>query len=77
MTETIRVDQFVAAAPETVWRLLTEPALLRIWWAEGEVAAVVGLEFTLDMPGYGKQLCKAWRWIHPTDSSIPSPRRGR
>ena len=58
MTETIRVDQFVAAAPETVWRLLTEPALLRIWWAEGEVAAVVGLEFTLDMPGYGKQLCK-------------------
>jgi uncharacterized protein YndB with AHSA1/START domain len=62
MTETIRVDQFVAASPETVWRLLTEPDLLRQWWAEGEVAfetqAVVGHQFTLDMPGYGKQACK-------------------
>jgi uncharacterized protein YndB with AHSA1/START domain len=55
---TIRVDQFVAAAPEKVWRLLTEPELMRRWWAEGEVAAVVGHQFTLDMPGYGKQPCK-------------------
>ncbi|MGO9155650.1 SRPBCC family protein [Mycobacterium sp.] len=61
MTETIRVDQFVAAPPETVWRLLTEPELLRLWWAEGEVALnwwVVGHQFALDMPGYGKQPCK-------------------
>jgi len=58
MTEAIRVDQFVAAPPEAVWRLLTEPELLRKWWAEGEVAAVVGHQFTLDMPGYGKQVCK-------------------
>ena len=62
MIETIRVDQFVAAPPETVWRLLTEPELLRLWWAEGEVAfgapGVVGHQFTLDMPGYGKQPCK-------------------
>jgi uncharacterized protein YndB with AHSA1/START domain len=57
-TETIRVDQFVAAPPEKVWRLLTEPDLMRRWWAEGEVAAVVGHQFTLDMPGYGKQACK-------------------
>jgi uncharacterized protein YndB with AHSA1/START domain len=55
---TIRVDQFVAAPPATVWRLLTEPELMRLWWAEGEVAAVVGHQFTLDMPGYGKQPCK-------------------
>jgi uncharacterized protein YndB with AHSA1/START domain len=55
---TIRVDQFVAAPPEKVWRLLTEPQLLRLWWAEGQVAAVVGHQFTLDMPGYGKQSCK-------------------
>jgi uncharacterized protein YndB with AHSA1/START domain len=54
---TIRVDQFVAAPPATVWRLLTEPALLKRWWAEGQVAAVVGHQFTLDMPGYGKQPC--------------------
>lgn len=33
MTETIRVDQFVGAPPEAVWRLLTEPELPRQWWA--------------------------------------------
>lgn len=57
-TATIRVDQFVAAPPANVWRLLTEPNLVRLWWAEGQVAAVVGHQFTLDMPGYGKQPCK-------------------
>ena len=57
-TATIRVDQFVAAPPEKVWRLLTEPELMRLWWAEGQVAAVVGHQFVLDMPGYGKQPCK-------------------
>jgi uncharacterized protein YndB with AHSA1/START domain len=31
---------------------------MRLWWAEGQVAAVVGHQFTLDMPGYGKQPCK-------------------
>lgn len=55
---TIRVDQFVAAPPEQVWRLLTEPEPLRRWLAEGQVAAVVGHQFVLDMPGYGKQPCK-------------------
>ncbi len=54
---TIRVDQFIAAPPAKVWRLLTEPALMKLWWAEGQVAAVVGHQFTLDMPGYGKQPC--------------------
>lgn len=58
MSPTICVDQFVAAPPEKVWRLLTEPDLLRRWWAEGEVAAVVGHQFELDMPGFGKQPCK-------------------
>jgi len=57
-TQTIRVDQYVAAPPHTVWRMLTESELLRLWLAEGQVAAVVGHQFTLDMPGYGKQPCK-------------------
>jgi uncharacterized protein YndB with AHSA1/START domain len=48
----------VAAPPAKVWRLLTEPELMRLWWAEGQVAAVVGHQFTLDMPGYGNQPCK-------------------
>jgi len=55
---TIRVDQYVPAPPEQVWRLLTESELVRLWLAEGQVAAVVGHQFTLDMPGYGKQSCK-------------------
>ncbi len=55
---TIRVDQFVAAPPAKVWRALTEPELMRRWWAGGDVAAVVGHRFTLDMPGYGKQPCE-------------------
>jgi uncharacterized protein YndB with AHSA1/START domain len=58
---TIRVDQFVAAPPAKVWRMLTEPELMRLWWAEGQVALgfwVVGHQFALDMPGYGKQPCK-------------------
>jgi uncharacterized protein YndB with AHSA1/START domain len=59
------VDQYVAAAPETVWRLLTEPDLIRLWWAEGQVAAVVGHQFSLDMPGYGKQSCKVLEVDHP------------
>jgi uncharacterized protein YndB with AHSA1/START domain len=58
VTATIRVDQFVAAGPAKVWRLLTEPDLMRLWWAKGDVAAVVGHQFTLDMPGFGKQPCK-------------------
>ena len=64
----IEVDQFVAAPPAKVWRLLTEPELMRLWWAEGEVAAVVGHQFTLDMPGYGKQPARCSR-------SIPAPLR--
>ncbi len=54
----IEVDQFVAAAPETVWRTLTEPDLLARWWVPGDVAPIVGHEFTLDMPGFGPQPCR-------------------
>ena len=54
----IEVDQFVAAPPETVWRLLTEPEMVAQWWAAGDVSAEVGHEFTLDMPGFGAQPCR-------------------
>src|ERR1700751_1173317 len=52
---TIRVDQFVAAPAAKVWRLLTEPELMPLWWAEGQGAAAGGHQFPLDVPGYGKQ----------------------
>jgi uncharacterized protein YndB with AHSA1/START domain len=68
---TIRADQFVAAPPEKVWRLLTEPGLMRLWWAEGEVAAVVGHEATASNPA------RCSRSIPRTASSTRSPRPGR
>lgn len=73
---TIRVDQFVAAPPAKVWRMLTEPELMKLWWAEGQVAAVVGHRFTLDMQGYGKQPCQVLGLTRRAASSTPSPRPG-
>jgi uncharacterized protein YndB with AHSA1/START domain len=57
-TATISVDQFVAAPPEKVWRVLTEPDLHARWWAPGDVAAVVGHRFHLEMPGWGAVPCE-------------------
>ena len=54
----ITVDQFVARPPTDVWRALTEPDLLARWWAAGDVAPVVGHEFTLDMGPWGPAPCK-------------------
>ncbi|MBS4100291.1 SRPBCC family protein [Tsukamurella paurometabola] len=61
----ITLDQFVAAAPAAVWRALTEPELLRRWWAEGDIGAEVGHEFTLDMPGFGPQPCRVLESVAP------------
>jgi uncharacterized protein YndB with AHSA1/START domain len=58
LTAAISVDQFVAAPPEKVWRALTEPELHARWWAPGDIAAVVGHKFHLEMPGWGPQPCE-------------------
>ncbi len=57
MTETIHVDQFLPRPPAVVWRSLTEPERLARWWAEGDIAPVVGHRFTLDMGVWGKVPC--------------------
>ncbi|MEU8421715.1 SRPBCC domain-containing protein [Micromonospora sp. NPDC048835] len=57
-TATIAVDQFIAAPPSKVWRSLTEPELLARWWVPGDVAAVVGHRFHLQMPAWGAVDCK-------------------
>lgn len=57
-TGTISVDQFIDATPAKVWRTLTEPNLHEKWWAPGDIAANVGHEFHLQMPGYGSIPCK-------------------
>lgn len=55
---TISVDQFVAAPPAKVWRLLTEPELHARWWVPGDIAAIVGHRFHLQMPGWGAVACE-------------------
>lgn len=53
----IEVDQFIAAPPSKVWRSLTEPELTARWWAPGNIAAIVGHRFHLQMPGFGDVPC--------------------
>ncbi|MFI7648133.1 SRPBCC domain-containing protein [Micromonospora sp. NPDC049460] len=57
-TDSIAVDQFVAAPPSKVWRTLTEPELLARWWVPGDIAAVLGHRFHLQMPGWGAVACE-------------------
>jgi uncharacterized protein YndB with AHSA1/START domain len=66
----IQVDQFVARPPEAVWRAITEPELLARWWAPGDVAAVVGHRFLLDMAGWGQVPCTVLEAQPPTRFSI-------
>lgn len=63
--DTISVDQFIARPPERVWRALTEPEQLAAWWATGDVAAVVGHRFTLEMPGWGGVACEVLEVVEP------------
>lgn len=56
-TDTISVDQFIARPPARVWRALTEPDQVAVWWVPGTIAPVVGHEFLLEMPGWGNVAC--------------------
>lgn len=58
-TESITVDQFVAAPPEKVWRGLTVPEYHARWWAPGDIAPIVGHTFHLTMPQpWGEIACE-------------------
>jgi uncharacterized protein YndB with AHSA1/START domain len=54
----IRLSQFINHPPEKVWKALTDPELHAKWWAAGDVKAVVGHRFTLDMGQWGQQPCE-------------------
>lgn len=60
MTEpgVIRLSQFIKHPPAKVWKALTDPTLHARWWAAGDVKAVVGHRFTLDMGPWGQQPCE-------------------
>ncbi|HEV3385768.1 MAG TPA: SRPBCC domain-containing protein, partial [Gemmata sp.] len=54
----IRLSQFIDHPPAKVWQALTDPRLHAKWWAAGDVKAVVGHRFTLDMGKWGQQPCE-------------------
>ncbi|HET9168593.1 MAG TPA: SRPBCC domain-containing protein [Actinospica sp.] len=55
----LRFDLHIPHPPSAVWRALTDPDLLALWWASGDVRAQVGHRFTLDMgPSWGVQPCE-------------------
>ena len=53
----IRLTQSIPRAPARVWLALTDAAVLEKWWAKGDIRAVVGHRFTLDMGQWGHQKC--------------------
>lgn len=56
--DVIRVEHYYPQPPTIVWRALTEPQLLVRWWAQGDIRAVEGHCFDLDMGQWGKQPCQ-------------------
>jgi uncharacterized protein YndB with AHSA1/START domain len=60
----IQVNHFYAHTPARVWKALTDPALHARWWAPGDVRAIVGHRFELDMGQWGKQACEVLEVEH-------------
>lgn len=54
----IETEHFYAHPPAAVWQALTDPDLHARWWAPGDVRAVVGHRFELDMGKWGQQPCE-------------------
>jgi uncharacterized protein YndB with AHSA1/START domain len=54
----IRLSQFINHPPAKVWQALTDPEIHAKWWAAGDIKAVVGHRFTLDMGAWGQQPCE-------------------
>jgi uncharacterized protein YndB with AHSA1/START domain len=54
----IELEHYYAHPLSAVWKALTDPELHARWWAAGNVQAVVGHRFELDMGQWGKQPCE-------------------
>ncbi len=54
----IRLSLSVNHPPAGVWHALTDPKIHAKWWAAGDVRAVVGHRFTLEMGQWGRQPCE-------------------
>lgn len=60
MTEpgVIQLTRFIPHPTALVWKALTDPVIHAKWWAAGDVRAVVGHRFNLDMGQFGMQPCE-------------------
>lgn len=56
--ETITIEQRINAPPDRVWERISTPDGIARWWAKGDIAPVVGHEFTMDMGKWGKVPCR-------------------
>lgn len=54
----IQLTRFIPHPPTKVWAALTQPELHAKWWVAGDVRAVVGHCFSLDMGTWGQQPCE-------------------
>jgi uncharacterized protein YndB with AHSA1/START domain len=54
----IQLTRLIPHPPAKVWTALTDPAIHAQWWAAGDVRAIVGHRFTLDMGPWGLQPCE-------------------
>lgn len=57
-TESLHLDQFVAAPPAAVWKAITTPDGIASWWSPGRIEPTVGHEFVMEMPGWGNVPCR-------------------
>jgi uncharacterized protein YndB with AHSA1/START domain len=57
-TQAIRIDRYYECSPAVLWRALTTPELVALWWAPGDIKPEVGRAFEMDMGSWGVQRCE-------------------
>ncbi len=55
---TVTVEQIIKATPAQVWERISTPDGIARWWRPGNIAPVVGHEFTMDMEKWGIIPCR-------------------
>ncbi|WP_176085241.1 SRPBCC domain-containing protein [Martelella sp. HB161492] len=56
-TESVVVEQRIRTTPARVWERISTPEGIAGWWRPGDIAAVVGHCFTMDMGNWGMINC--------------------
>jgi uncharacterized protein YndB with AHSA1/START domain len=56
--QSVTIDQPVNASPEQVWERIATPEGIARWWCPGDIAPVLGHEFTMDMEKWGQIHCR-------------------